>query len=72
MVKAAVARELALSPGALAWIDTVYLVAYAAGHSFDEAVAFESEMMALTGATRDHREAAHAFVNKQRPTFEGR
>ncbi len=47
-------------------------VAYAAGHSFDEAVAFESEMMALTGATRDHREAAHAFVNKQRPTFEGR
>jgi 2-(1,2-epoxy-1,2-dihydrophenyl)acetyl-CoA isomerase len=47
-------------------------VAYAAGHSFEEAVAFEAEMMTLTGATHDHRAAVHAFVNKERPSFEGR
>ncbi|WP_432477264.1 enoyl-CoA hydratase-related protein [Nocardioides sp. GXQ0305] len=47
-------------------------VAYAAGHSFDEAVAFESEMMALTGATHDHAAAVEAFVAKETPVFEGR
>jgi len=47
-------------------------VAYAAGHTFEEAVAFESRMMTLTGATEDHRAAVHAFVNKQRPTFQGK
>jgi 2-(1,2-epoxy-1,2-dihydrophenyl)acetyl-CoA isomerase len=47
-------------------------VAYAAGHTFAEAVAFESEMMTLTGATDDHRTAVHAFVNKQQPVFQGR
>ena len=47
-------------------------VAYAAGHTFAEAVAFESEMMTLTGATDDHRAAVHAFVNKQQPVFQGR
>jgi hypothetical protein len=29
-------------------------------------------MMTLTGATEDHRAAAHAFVNKERPVFHGR
>jgi 2-(1,2-epoxy-1,2-dihydrophenyl)acetyl-CoA isomerase len=47
-------------------------VAYAAGHSFEESVAFEARMMALTGATEDHRTAAHAFVGKQKPVFKGR
>ena len=47
-------------------------LAYAAGHTFEESVAFESEMMTLTGATEDHRAAAHAFVNKEQPVFEGR
>jgi 2-(1,2-epoxy-1,2-dihydrophenyl)acetyl-CoA isomerase len=47
-------------------------VAYAAGHSFAEAVAFESEMMALTGATEDHAAAVEAFVGKRKPVFEGR
>jgi 2-(1,2-epoxy-1,2-dihydrophenyl)acetyl-CoA isomerase len=46
-------------------------VAYAAGHTFEEAVAFESQMMTLTGATDDHRNAAHAFVAKEKPTFTG-
>jgi 2-(1,2-epoxy-1,2-dihydrophenyl)acetyl-CoA isomerase len=47
-------------------------VAYAAGHTFEEAVAFESRMMTLTGATDDHRNATHAFVAKEKPVFEGR
>ena len=47
-------------------------VAYAAGHSFEEAVAFESTMMTLTGATDDHRAAVQAFVNKEKPVFQGR
>jgi 2-(1,2-epoxy-1,2-dihydrophenyl)acetyl-CoA isomerase len=47
-------------------------VAYAAGHSFEEALAFESRMMQETGATRDHEAAVAAFVAKQKPVFEGR
>ena len=45
--------------------------AYAAGHTFEESVAFESEMMTLTGATADHRAAVDAFVAKEKPVFEG-
>jgi 2-(1,2-epoxy-1,2-dihydrophenyl)acetyl-CoA isomerase len=47
-------------------------VAYAAGHSFEEALAFESRMMQETGATRDHEAAVAAFVAKEKPVFEGR
>ena len=47
-------------------------VAYAAGHTFEESVAFEAEMMTLTGSTEDHRAAVHAFVSKEKPTFQGR
>jgi 2-(1,2-epoxy-1,2-dihydrophenyl)acetyl-CoA isomerase len=47
-------------------------VAYAAGHSFEESVAFESEMMSLTGATEDHAAAVSAFLEKRAPVFEGR
>jgi 2-(1,2-epoxy-1,2-dihydrophenyl)acetyl-CoA isomerase len=47
-------------------------VAYAAGHSFEEALAFESTMMTKTGATSDHRAAVAAFVAKEKPVFEGR
>ena len=47
-------------------------VAYAAGHTFEESLAFESSMMTLTGATADHAAAVHAFVNKEKPVFEGR
>jgi 2-(1,2-epoxy-1,2-dihydrophenyl)acetyl-CoA isomerase len=42
------------------------------GHDFAESLAFEAEMMALTGATEDHRNAVDAFVAKQKPVFEGR
>ena len=47
-------------------------VAFAAGHSFDEALAFESRMMQQTGATADHGAAVAAFLAKEKPTFEGR
>ncbi len=47
-------------------------VAYAAGHTFEEALEFESTMMQRTGATRDHQAAVAAFVAKEKPTFEGR
>jgi 2-(1,2-epoxy-1,2-dihydrophenyl)acetyl-CoA isomerase len=47
-------------------------VAHAAGHSFEEALAFESTMMQKTGATADHAAAVAAFVAKEKPVFEGR
>jgi 2-(1,2-epoxy-1,2-dihydrophenyl)acetyl-CoA isomerase len=47
-------------------------VAFSAGHSFEDSVAFESEMMTLTGSTADHRTAVEAFVAKEKPVFEGR
>lgn len=72
------ASEVAALAGRLAAGPTVALgairqsVAYAAGHSFEEAVALESAMMQKTGATADHRAAVAAFVAKEKPVFEGR
>lgn len=45
---------------------------YAAGHDFEQAVAFESTQMTLTGATADHAAAVAAFLAKGQPVFEGR
>lgn len=47
-------------------------VAFAAAHPLAESLAYEAEMMALTGSTEDHRNAVASFVSKQRPGFEGR
>ena len=47
-------------------------MAYAAEHGLSDALAFEGEMMARTGATRDHEAAVAAFVAKEKPLFEGR
>lgn len=47
-------------------------VAYAADHSFTEALEFEHAMMDRTGATEDHRAAVASFVAKERPVFTGR
>jgi 2-(1,2-epoxy-1,2-dihydrophenyl)acetyl-CoA isomerase len=47
-------------------------VGYAAGHSLEASLAFESTMMQKTGATADHRTAVDAFLAKQKPVFEGR
>ncbi|MGZ4489304.1 MAG: enoyl-CoA hydratase/isomerase family protein [Nocardioidaceae bacterium] len=47
-------------------------VTHSAGHDLESSLAFEAEMMALTGATEDHRRAVASFVAKEQPTFEGR
>jgi 2-(1,2-epoxy-1,2-dihydrophenyl)acetyl-CoA isomerase len=47
-------------------------VAFAASHTFEEALALEGQMMARTGATEDHRAAVAAFVAKEKPVFTGR
>ena len=47
-------------------------MAYAASHTFEEALSFEGRMMARTGATQDHRAAVAAFVAKEKPSFSGR
>jgi len=47
-------------------------VAYAAQHTFEEALALEGELMNRTGATEDHRAAVAAFVAKEKPVFQGR
>jgi 2-(1,2-epoxy-1,2-dihydrophenyl)acetyl-CoA isomerase len=65
------ARRLAAGP-TLAYGAIRRSVAHSAGHDLESSLAFEAEMMALTGATQDHRNAVDAFVAKQQPTFEGR
>jgi 2-(1,2-epoxy-1,2-dihydrophenyl)acetyl-CoA isomerase len=47
-------------------------VNHSAGHDLESSLQFEAEMMALTGATRDHRNAVEAFLAKEKPVFEGR
>ena len=47
-------------------------VAYAAQHTFEEALALEGQMMDRTGATEDHQAAVAAFVAKEKPVFAGR
>jgi 2-(1,2-epoxy-1,2-dihydrophenyl)acetyl-CoA isomerase len=68
---AELAAELAAGP-TLAYAAVKQSVAYAATHSLPEALEFESQMMARTGSTDDHRDAVQSFVSKQRPTFKGR
>jgi 2-(1,2-epoxy-1,2-dihydrophenyl)acetyl-CoA isomerase len=46
-------------------------VTHSAGNDFESSLAFEAEMMALTGATEDHRNAVASFVAKEKPTFLG-
>ena len=46
-------------------------VAYGAHSSLTDALAYEAEMMARTGATEDHRQAVDAFLAKRPPLFTG-
>jgi 2-(1,2-epoxy-1,2-dihydrophenyl)acetyl-CoA isomerase len=68
---ATLARELAAGP-TLAYASVKQSVAFAATHPLQESLAFESRMMARTGGSDDHRNAVKAFVDKEKPTFEGR
>jgi 2-(1,2-epoxy-1,2-dihydrophenyl)acetyl-CoA isomerase len=65
------ARRLAAGP-TVAFGAIRRAVAHSAGHELTSSLAFEAEMMTLTGATEDHRNAVDAFVAKQKPVFEGR
>lgn len=47
-------------------------LAYAAGRSLPDALAFEAELMESTGATADHVAAVDAFLAKEKPVFTGR
>lgn len=67
----ALATRLATGP-TVAYASIKAALTYSATHGLDEALAFEGEMMARTGATSDHREAVAAFVAKQTPVFHGR
>jgi 2-(1,2-epoxy-1,2-dihydrophenyl)acetyl-CoA isomerase len=64
-------RRLAAGP-TLAYGAIRRSVRYSAGHDLEASLAFEAEMMALTGATEDHRRAVDAFLAKQKPEFHGR
>jgi 2-(1,2-epoxy-1,2-dihydrophenyl)acetyl-CoA isomerase len=47
-------------------------VGFSQGHDLPASLEFEAEMMALTGASEDHRNAVDSFIAKQKPVFEGR
>ena len=66
-----VAQQLAAGP-TVAYGSVRQAVAYSLAHPLEESLAYEGELMALTGATADHRAAVDAFLAKQRPVFEGR
>ncbi len=44
---------------------------FAASHTLEESLGFESEMMLRTGASDDHQNAVRSFLTKQQPIFEG-
>lgn len=46
-------------------------LAFSVGHSLEESLDVERQMMELTGSTDDHRAAVTAFLAKERPTFTG-
>jgi 2-(1,2-epoxy-1,2-dihydrophenyl)acetyl-CoA isomerase len=47
-------------------------VTFSESHTLVDSLEHEADLMALTGATADHRAAVRAFVAKERPRFEGR
>ncbi|MEU7577990.1 enoyl-CoA hydratase-related protein [Streptomyces sp. NPDC041068] len=68
---AQVARALAEGP-TLAYAALKESLAYAAGHSLDEALDKEDELQAKAGASEDHTIAVQAFIAKEKPKYLGR
>ena len=66
-----VAQRLAAGP-TVAYGAVRRAVAYSLAHPLEESLAHEGELMALTGATADHKAAVAAFLAKEKPVFEGR
>ena len=67
----ALATRLAAGP-TVAFGSIRRAVAHSASRPLEESLAFEAEMMALTGGTEDHLSAVNAFVAKETPVFQGR
>ena len=65
------ARRLAVGP-TVSYGAIRRAVTFSAAHDLADSLAFEAEMMTLTGSTEDHRNAVDAFVGKQKPVFGGR
>ncbi|MEU6821822.1 enoyl-CoA hydratase-related protein [Streptomyces atriruber] len=68
---AQVARALAEGP-TLAYAALKESLAYAAGHSLDEALDKEDELQGKAGASEDHTIAVEAFIAKEKPKYLGR
>ncbi|MEV7193509.1 enoyl-CoA hydratase-related protein [Streptomyces sp. NPDC093510] len=68
---AQVARALAEGP-TLAYAALKESLAYAAGHTLDEALDKEDELQAKAGASEDHAIAVQAFIAKEKPKYLGR
>ena len=65
------ARSLAAGP-TRAYGSIRRAVAASAGQDLGSSLAYEAELMTLTGASADHRSAVDAFLAKEKPVFEGR
>ncbi|WAX78105.1 enoyl-CoA hydratase/isomerase family protein [Streptomyces sp. KMM 9044] len=65
------ARALAAGP-TVAYAALKESVAYGLTHSLEEALAKEDELQTRAGASEDHTIAVQAFVNKEKPKYQGR
>lgn len=63
-----IARRLAAGP-TLAFAAIKQAVNYSATQPLADALGYEGDMMARTGASADHRNAVRSFVAKEQPTF---
>jgi 2-(1,2-epoxy-1,2-dihydrophenyl)acetyl-CoA isomerase len=68
---AVLGRRLAAGP-TQAYAAIRRAVTHAAAVDLASALTLEAELMALTGATQDHRDAVEAFLAKRPPEFRGR
>jgi 2-(1,2-epoxy-1,2-dihydrophenyl)acetyl-CoA isomerase len=68
----ALARQLAQGPAVAYGYIKRNLNATEAGASLEEVFDLEAWHLTRTGQTEDHKEAARAFVEKRKPTFQGR
>ena len=67
---AALARQLAAGPTA-AYAGIKAQLLYSATHGLAESLENEARVQAELGGTSDHRAATSAFVNRERPVFQG-
>ena len=66
----ALAKDLAAGP-TLAYAAIRRSLVYAATHDLADSLAYEAEMMRLTGGSADHWAAVRSFLARQPPTFSG-